>query len=189
MVHSEVRTEMDGQGHGHWPDDYSLFGLSEAAKSSSLLVMNSPPSAFHRLTRTPLPLGSCGTVTWFWGKSFSLLWSMWSGTPLLYLFFLFFCDDMLDQMEEKDLDTPGVSLLFYDINKSLVKNEIQSRACDKVPTWSQRGSRLPQSPSLAYLISGGGFWNSQEIPIWRASSSYTSYYLSVSKVAHIMLGK
>lgn len=60
-------------------------------------------------------------------------------------------------MEEKDLGIPEVSLLFHDINKSLVKDEIQRRACDKVPTWSQRGSGLPQSPFPDYLISGGGF--------------------------------
>jgi hypothetical protein len=67
-------------------------------------------------------------------------------------------------MEEKDLGIPGVSLLFHDINKSLVKDEIQSRVCDKVPTWSQRGPGCLSHPSQPILSLGVAFETPRKYP-------------------------
>lgn len=138
-----------------------------------------PHLTLQRLSQAPLPASSCNVDTWLRGKSF-----------LSHMKHVFRCtsppsfSSSLGGMKCQ----AGWRESFY--------MTLRFPCC--VMTWNKawwrlksrakhlRKFSLPRSSSPAYHVSGGGFWNSQEIPLWGASSSCSYYCLSVAEVAHTL---
>lgn len=138
-----------------------------------------PHLTLQRLDQAPLPASCYNAVTWFGGKSFL--------SPMKHVF--------------RRTSPPNFSSSFGGMKCQARGREsfyVTLRCLCWVMTWAKAWRRpesrarhlrkfsLPRSSSPAYHVSGGGFWNSQEIPLWGASSSCSYYCLSVAEVAHTL---